>query len=241
MRLRAVGVVALTLFIAFPVVAGADEWSAIGQENESTGGPVIGFGAGYWMYYTSWKTPYKYNYYTKTGFHHLDRIVFTGFLETPTLFDVQPFTLRGRGELNFGIIGGTKDELSSSEETISSGGITAGFALLGKVAMPLELSPPMTIAPYLASGFQFVVFNSNGKEVNETFENMSYQDGWDEFLILLPLSLGADVDFGQFILGMDLRFVVLGAGFTDWEPKGREIDNQKVTGTMINGYVGFEL
>jgi hypothetical protein len=249
---REIPIFVLCLLVLCPVSGLAEDTASIEESGYSSNGAVIGFGMGYWALYSSWRTPYRYNYYTQSGFHHLDRVVFNGFLDTSPLFEAPPFIFRVRGEIHFGFIGGTKGEYdliesdgsyeTGIEEDISSGGFTAGFAALGKLSLNHEISSGTILSPFVATGPQITILGSNGKDISETFQDDDYEDGWREYVIFLPVSIGADIHLSNLVLGMDLRFILFGGGWSDWEPSGRDdIENQDLSGTMINAYVGFEL
>ena len=115
---------------------------------------------------------------------------------------------------------------------------------MGKLAKPIQLSPTTPAAPYIGLGFQYMLVNSNVDGVDDddeaTIINL-YDDPWDEWVFTIPVALGIDIEFPKTVLGIDMRFDLIGSAESDWEPGGREVSNESLGFFSFGVSFGFKM
>lgn len=221
---------------------------AVGATGQSTSeASHIGAGAGFYTYGTHW---YYYNPSGTPGLrehypvHVFSRTQLFGYYESPGLFSLGPIGVRLRGELHFGIAGGTKEDWLPLGETISGGGSTFGGVAGIKVGYPIGSSSSMTFTPYVFPSFHFTLLNSNGKDVGTQFAGRAeyqYADGWDETVYSFALGFGVNIELSSIVIVPEYRFFVAGGAGTDWTPAGRDpVDDGPAFGAFVIS-VGFKL
>lgn len=171
----------------------------------------------HWYYYRFDGRPNRYNY----PVHRLNRTFLTGYIGKKGVFQWSALRADLTAEVLIGLGGKTIGEWLPEEETISSGGFTAGLGGTFTVAYPLPPSGNISITPSFGIGPQFLASYCNGKGLGDQFAGNTYyfyNEGWTEYLLMLTTTLGCTFAFGELEITPSLQFGLIGTSFTNWEP-----------------------
>jgi hypothetical protein len=203
-------------------------------DDNSSKGLYGGVSLGYFHYNTHWYYHGSGNpYYDNNAAHSLNRLVVSLDLEKKAVWKSPNLRFDLGGELLLGPTGKAKADYLSGDNTISSGGWSAGLNLFGRLAY--NPSSPTAggvhILPFVSLGPQYMFLHNNGKGNSPAIDQYDYSGGWNEGIILLAASAGVEFQFDAFALTPEFRFGLFGWNSSSWEPQGRDV--------TMNGGPGF--
>lgn len=177
---------------------------------------LIGLGLSYASYQSFWSIEdTSLSNQTKHPHLILKKPQVTLILEQRRLADYWGFLLNAREEFLFGLNGkATQDHLTKNQQkTINTKDFSFGTNLLAKVTYPVRIGATRSIlSPTFATGlgFSYVkgiegIFEENQIQI-ETLSYRTYQSGWKEYNLFIPLSIGLDFIFNKFTLSPDYRY-----------------------------------
>ncbi|MBD1363002.1 hypothetical protein IDJ77_04190 [Mucilaginibacter sp. ZT4R22] len=109
-----------------------------------------------------------------------------------------------------------------TDEPISSGGLTAGASAYIRMSWQLILSPKLRLTPFsVAIGGQYLHIknNGNGSAQSPLLKDFNYDQGWNENLSTLYLSVGIlGIETGSLSITPEVRILTLSAASTSLKP-----------------------
>lgn len=218
--------IASLFFLALPFLTNAQDDS----------GNSFGVGLGSFSYYTNLYyyrydgRPSRYNYPE----HKLNRFMLIVNGEREGLWRAGQFRFDGAAEILIGLAGKSTGLWLPEEETISSGGLALGFGGYVKAGYPVKTTKA-ELFPFIGFGPQIAAIYNNGKGLGSEFASNDYyhyDEGWMEYTVLLAGSLGCSFSISGYEIIPELRFGVIGASFTDWEPNEEGVEMESSPGML---------
>jgi hypothetical protein len=213
------------LFMMLPLLL---SFAAVAQTNESKG-LYGGLGLAHAQYTTRW---YYYRFDGRPGrynfpVHKLNRTFLTGYIHKKGVFQWSALRADITGEVSIGLGGKTTGEWLPGEETISSGGFSAGLGGAFALAYPIRSPGKVTITPSFGLGPQFLISYCNGKGLGKQFASnayYAYNEGWTEYVLMLTGTLGCTFSLQGLDLTPSLQFGIIGTSISNWEPNEEGVD-----------------
>lgn len=209
-------------------------------EQASSQSNQAGFALGYSNHSTFWFRRAQSGNNQSFPTNKTTQITLGGYYEKVGLFTFGPIRSDLRFELFVGFGGKTKEDWLPDGETVSEGDIGYGLAAILKFGYPVELPSGIELFPFLGLGPGVVGVSASGDASLDTDFATSYfyEEGFSDGVYGLVLDLGVSLPLERVILTPEVRFLVAGDSFGDWDYITSS-DGADWTMFMLN--VGFKL
>ena len=214
---------------------------AFGRDNFTyPSGTVLGLGTSLSTYKTKWSEISVLG----LPIHNHEKIEVMGYLENRSMFQTGPLHYDVRGELRYGVSGGSEQDyidtilVEGEGTTISSKGTNFAGGGHFKIAFPFDLTPRVHLAPFVGFGVAFLFLEMTGDGLDQKYtdfplSNLSYDAGWTETAVYLPVNLGLNIDFETWSLVFDYRRSIVGTTSTNWGPAKKLVDETNTNGPQV--------